>query len=206
MRAEPAIEIGPSLPERIVYLTLYYWAVVLAGFVLVALEALVAIAVHGEFAGKVGPVGTALLAVAWMLLAVPFVGLARRVNTRFLDRSTWRLTPRELSIGRRGQTEVSLDTVHAVHFVARRLLRRPRCTSADRHRFHLMLLVLTDGSLVPLAPPAHPNADPLIQALIAALEPKLRDREPLPAHVRHFLGRRHHNRRRRLAWSRCVDP
>jgi hypothetical protein len=203
VNAEPVFEIWPSVVERLVRWSLYYWAVVLAGFVLLIPEALILLAIRGEIAGPLGPVGEVLLAVGWVLLAIPFVRWVHRFNTRFVDRSTLRLTPHTLSLGRHGRTEIDLDNVHEVYFVVRRLIRRPRYISADRRRFHLMLLVLVDGSLVPVSTsnaasvdhPPSPTVDAFTRALIAALGPKLRDREPLPAQAEHYLGRGNRNRR-----------
>lgn len=184
MNGHPVVEVRPLLIERLILWSLYYWAVVVAGLVLALPVALI-------FGGQSGPVGRVLVVAGWVLLAVPFVLWVHRFNARFLDRATLRLAGTTLSLGRHGQTEISLDDVRHAYFVARRTIRRPRYVSADRSGFDLMLLVLADESLLPLAP----APTPVTGALIAALDPKLRDHEPLPSYAQRHLRRSRLNRR-----------
>jgi hypothetical protein len=74
MSVDAVVQVRPPLVERVVHVTFYYWAVVLAGAVFLVPESLVVIAINGEFGGSLGPVGVAFAAVGWAVVAVPRLG------------------------------------------------------------------------------------------------------------------------------------
>ncbi|MFK3985687.1 hypothetical protein ACI2K4_35660 [Micromonospora sp. NPDC050397] len=203
-----SIPVRPGLIARMAFAQFYYWAVVVAGGILVAIELPVLLLVRGEISGQLSPVGRVLVVVGWLALCVPLWRVAHRINVYFLDRTTMRLTPTTLLLGRHEQTVVDLADVRAAYFVSRHGLGGRRARAASRRMFNVLLLVMTDGTLVPLSPPPgsfvdlEPVQSPgvggvmsLVRTIVDLLEPVLQENEPPPPEALPFLHPLEANRR-----------
>lgn len=119
-----------------------------------------------------------------------------------------RLTPGTLFLGRHEQTAIALADVRAAYFVTRHGLGGRKARAANRNVFNVLLLVMADGSLVPLSPPPgtfidlEPVQNPgvgnvmsLVRTIVDLLEPVLQENEPPPPEAPPFLHPLEANRR-----------
>ena len=196
---EWSITVRPTVVARLVYLPCYLFPPMAGGVLLLLIEIPIVMLAQGSFSGPVPGWALPLLAIGWIVLSLPFFVPVHRMIRFFLDRARLRLTPSTLYLGRAEQP-VPLDRVRSAYFVSQHGLGRRKYRTASRHVFHVLLLVLDDGSLVPLSPPpgqftglepdtyaATTNVAQFLHAIVAVLEPKLRDREPLPPEALPYL-------------------
>jgi hypothetical protein len=201
-----SIAVWPTIVARLVYLPLYTFPFMVGGCVLWAMEYPIVLALRGSFSGPLPGWARLILGLAWLALAIPLLVLVHRIIRYFLDRATLRLTPTTLYLGR-AERPVSLDRVRDAYFVTQHGLGRRKYRSAKRRQFDVLLLVLGDGSVVPLSPPpgtftdlipvtyaATANVAQFLHAIVELLEPKLREGEPLPPHALPFLHPMESNR------------
>jgi hypothetical protein len=205
---EFSIRVRPGLIGRLAFAQFYYWAIPIAGGILVAIEFPIVFAIRGEISGRLPPAVMMLLAVAWVALATPLWRVAHRINIYFLDRTALRLTPTTLYLGRHEQTAIALADIRAAYFATQHGLGQRKSRTATKRVFNILLLVLADGSLVPLSPPPgtfidlepamNPGASnvlPFIRTVVSLVESVLRENEPLPPEALPFLHPLEANRR-----------
>lgn len=147
-----SIRVRPTIVAYLVYLPLYVFPPILGSCVLLAIEYPILIVTTGHLSGPLPGWALPLILLAWIAATIPFVVLVHRIVRYFLDRARLRLTPDTLYLGRVEQP-VRLDRVRESYFVSQHGLGRRKYRVARRSAFNVLLLVLDDGSLVPISPP-----------------------------------------------------
>jgi hypothetical protein len=105
------------------------------------------------------------------------------------------------------------------YFVTQHGLGRRKYRTAKRRLFNVLLLVLDDGSLVPLSPPpgqftdlvpdmyaATAGVTEFLHTIVELLEPKLREGEPLPPEALPYLHPMESNRLHHPSKPRPTGP
>lgn len=151
-----------------------------------------------------------VLVVAGAVVWLAAVGLAARWAhpkvTRFVDRAHFRLTDDHLHLGRGDKVTIDLADVTDVWF-GDRTSGGSATRPATRQHFRVMVLGLANGRFVPVSPPpgmfvGGQSADPFVApveafvvgvddfmgALLARLEPVLRDGDEMPWRMRDLTG------------------
>jgi len=201
-----SIQVRPTVVARMVFLPLYMLPLPIAGGLVLLIEYPIVVAAKGSFTGQLPAWALPLIALVWLGFAIPLFIWTYKVIRFFLDRAMLLLTPTTLYLGRAGEP-VHLDRVHDAYFVTQHGLGSRKYRTAKRGLFNVLLLVLDDGSLVPLSPPpgqftdlipemyaATTNVAQFLHAIVAILEPKLREGEPLPPQALPFLHPMESNR------------
>jgi hypothetical protein len=184
------IVVRPTIVARIVYLPLYVFAPTIAGVPVYLVTAPIFFLVTGRWTGRIHPVALAFVFLAWAALTIVAARWIHRVVGFFVDRATLALTAENLYLGRT-MVPVAIGEIREAYFAGKRFLRGYR--TANRRAYNTLLLVLDDGSFVPLSPPpgtfvgeepampaATSNVGLFMRTLTAMVEPVLREDKPLP--------------------------
>ncbi|WP_369374424.1 hypothetical protein AB1046_08875 [Promicromonospora sp. Populi] len=187
---------------------MYVAAAVLGGMVGTLVTALPLVAVRESSAQPVfAVVGT----VVWIAAVVLAIWWAHPKITRFIDRAHFRLTDDHLHLGRGDKVTINLSEVTDVWF-GDRTFGASATRPATRQHFRVAVLGLANGRFVPVSPPpgtfvggqsAEPvvapvgafvvGVDDFMKALLARLEPVLRDGDEMPWRMRALSGPAHVN-------------
>jgi hypothetical protein len=154
----------------------------------------------------VRPVLTVVGTAVWVAAVVLAVRWGHPKIVRFIDRAHFRLTEDHLYLGRRDKLTVDLRDVTDAWFGIR-TFGGSATRAATRHGYRVLVLRLENGWFVPVSPPpgmfaggesVSPDAMPVeavvsggadfMRALIARLEPVLREGEEMPWGMRELTG------------------
>ncbi|WP_146197481.1 hypothetical protein [Promicromonospora sp. AC04] len=182
---------------------MYVTAGILGGMAGALLSAPLLVVVRGSSAQ---PAFAAVGVVVWVAAMGLAIRWAHPKITRFIDRAHFRLTDDHLHLGRGDKVTINLSEVTDVWF-SDRTFGASATRPATRRHFRVMVLGLANGWFVPVSPPpgtfvGGQSADPVVapveafvlgvddfmRALLARLEPVLRDGDEMPWRMRSLSG------------------